>query len=53
MQDVDATTFARLVCNVMGLPTSGACLTTSLHTLFSLYLEFKHNPAFHGSGLFD
>lgn len=47
-------TFARLVCNVVGLSGGNAAeVIEALHVLFALYLEFQANPAFHGHGLFD
>eukprot|EP00887_Chlorella_sp_A99_P004514 scaffold34.g4514.t1 len=55
---IDTATYARLVCNVVGLQPGarGGGLVEVLHTLFSLYLEFATNPAFRacqGQGLFE
>ena len=64
-QDVDVATFARMVCAVLDLhPPAGSGagsgsggggttgLIHSLHALFALYLEFKHNPAFQHHDVF-
>jgi hypothetical protein len=65
-QDVDVATFARMVCAVLDLhPPAGISagsgggssgsntgLIHSLHALFALYLEFKHNPAFQHHDVF-
>lgn len=66
MQDVDLPTFARMCCAVLDLqpPVSGSragtgaaeqhcTLLHSLHALFALYLEFRHNPAFQHLAAFE
>ena len=68
-QDVDLPTFARMCCAVLDLQppaastTSGRASTAaseqhcallqSLHALFALYLEFRHNPAFQHLAAFE
>jgi intraflagellar transport protein 46 len=43
--DLDLTTFAKVVCNIMDIPVHGN-VVESLHVLFTLYGEFKSNPHF-------
>lgn len=45
MQDLDLRTFTKLVCSVLDIPVYENPIE-SLHVLFTLYLEFKHNPIF-------
>ena len=48
MQDVSLGTFVKIVCSVLDIPVFDNPIE-SLHTLFTLLLEFKNNPAFKGS----
>jgi len=66
---VDLPTFARMCCAVLDLqppavPAAGSrawgaaaeqhcALLHSLHALFALYLEFRHNPAFQHLAAFE
>ncbi|KAK9807470.1 hypothetical protein WJX72_000119 [[Myrmecia] bisecta] len=43
--DMDLKTFVTLVCSILDIPVY-ANPVESLHVLFTLFLEFKHNPAF-------
>jgi hypothetical protein len=45
LQDLDLKTFSKLVCSLLDIPLYENPVE-SLHLLFSLYLEFKHNPVF-------
>lgn len=45
VQDLDLKTFSKLVCSLLDIPVYENPVE-SLHLLFSLYLEFKHNPVF-------
>ena len=45
LQDVDLSTFVKIVCSILDIPVYDNPIE-SLHTLFTLYLEFKNNPAF-------
>lgn len=45
LQDLPLKTFAQLVCNVLDIPMYANPIE-SLHHLFTLFLEFKNNPAF-------
>ena len=69
LQDVDLPTFARMCCAVLDLQPPAAATTSgrassaaseqhcallqSLHALFALYLEFRHNPAFQHLAAFE
>jgi intraflagellar transport protein 46 len=44
-EDLRCEEFARVACAILDIPVHGK-LTESLHTLFSLYLEFRNNPHF-------
>ena len=63
---MDLPTFARMCCAVLDLqpPAGGSrtgagtseqhcALLHSLHALFALYLEFRHNPAFQHLATFE
>ena len=45
MQDVDLQSFVKIVCSVLDIPVYDNPIE-ALHVLFTLLLEFKHNPAF-------
>ena len=48
LQDVDLSTFVKIVCGILDVPVYDNPIE-SMHTLFTLYLEFKNNPAFKSS----
>lgn len=48
LQDVDLANFVQIVCNVLDIPVYDNPIE-ALHVLFTLLLEFKHNPAFKAS----
>jgi intraflagellar transport protein 46 len=50
--DVDAATYARIVCALLDIPVYGNVIE-SLHHLFELYLEFANNPHFNAPGRDD
>jgi hypothetical protein len=47
---MDVRDYTRVVCSLLDIPVYENKATESLHLLFSLFSEFKQNPAFAQAG---